>query len=122
MIAMINLITLNNPGRMGGRIPLQGSMGPNMDIMFEDNQVIIPIPKAVLVMSRAQFIECLRRVSPLSPVNASSFAVTVAPSITAQAASAVASLAEACKHRAFLSPGNRSVARLVTNRGSCDRI
>jgi hypothetical protein len=32
-----------------------------MDIMFEGNQVVIPIPKAVLVMTREQFIEALKR-------------------------------------------------------------
>jgi hypothetical protein len=32
-----------------------------MEIMFENNQVIIPIPKAVLVMTWQQFIEALKR-------------------------------------------------------------
>lgn len=32
-----------------------------MEIAFEDGQVIIPLPKAVLVLTRAQFIEALRR-------------------------------------------------------------
>jgi hypothetical protein len=32
-----------------------------MELMFENNQVIIPIPKAVLVMTREQFIEALKR-------------------------------------------------------------
>jgi hypothetical protein len=32
-----------------------------MDSTFKDGQVIIPLPKAVLVMSKAQFIEALRR-------------------------------------------------------------
>jgi hypothetical protein len=32
-----------------------------MNIQFIDNQVIIPIPKAILVLTRAQFIQALRR-------------------------------------------------------------
>jgi hypothetical protein len=32
-----------------------------MEILFERGEVIIPIPKAVLVMTRQQFIEALKR-------------------------------------------------------------
>ena len=32
-----------------------------MDISFEGDQVIVQVPKAVLVMTRQQFIEALRR-------------------------------------------------------------
>ena len=32
-----------------------------MDILFKDNQVIIPLPKAVLVLSREAFIQALRQ-------------------------------------------------------------
>ena len=32
-----------------------------MEIVFQEGQVIIPIPKAVLVMTRQQFIEALKR-------------------------------------------------------------
>ena len=59
-----------------------------------------------------------RRVSPISPY----FTVNADAGITAQAVSAVASLAQARKIVCFLSPGNRSVARLVRNRASSDRI
>ncbi len=31
-----------------------------MEILFKDGQVIIPLPKAVLVLSREQFVEALR--------------------------------------------------------------
>jgi hypothetical protein len=32
-----------------------------MDIQFDGQQVIIPIDKAILVLSRQQFVEALRR-------------------------------------------------------------
>jgi hypothetical protein len=32
-----------------------------VDVVFEGNQVIIAIPKAILVMTRQQFLEALKR-------------------------------------------------------------
>ena len=31
------------------------------DVSFDGNQVLVPIPKALLVMTRQQFIEALKR-------------------------------------------------------------
>jgi hypothetical protein len=51
----------------GTRIPVKtckifgDELRRGMEILFQDGQVIIPLPKAVLVMSRAEFMASLKR-------------------------------------------------------------